>query len=1661
MLQQLLRSNYIVAQTIFTVGYGDFTPVSIIEMQFMNGVMLLGVFLYALLIAVMTSVIANQDATEMTFVANLEKVSKFLNLHQIPAKQKDMIEQYFDYLNTRQGGMSENQLMDMIPAGPGRNAVKILQPTVRKFVLFRPGVITSDAMALVLERIESRTYPPYATVIRSDSVQAEFFILQNGRISVVAGRTGEERHTINIINSNQSDDYWFGAIEAIAEIKHEFTIETLDYSDFLVVSRELLLQALNCEETAEIYTQLSGLKDACYTFAKEKAKSTEEQLHQMMVPFPKLKFDKMLQDYFREYGEHPTINELLQTYLTTTRKYRSQLRAVATNMKRFRKCSVLMGDSSGVKDDLSSNLPASRKKLIQFDSKFRAIWDCCTLAVMIYSTVSVPIRIQHGYVSNTLSEFQLTLVIDYALDLLYVIDILLKTFYFEDRVQTDDFKIVFVTTREEIQKRYLNSTRFKIDFISTIPYSLLSWVLNIRYYSLWRLSKMLKTVYISMYLNFVKEHMESRGIRVSNTWLVLVKLILSVSIVTVIASCLWSMLKVSNGDSTLLTGVYWSLTTMTTVGFGDITPSHAGDTAYSIFVIIVGTTLGAGMVANIATILHNVIISEDNFQHRVTCIEKFMKWQKLPEDIVTRCRRVLKHEFKVTKGLNLSGGLDNLMPWPIRQNVQETIQIGIIKRSRLFFSSAEFRLSDGFLYSLALMLETEYITREELVVLPGDPLNGMYFIREGTVKLSGNHQPFIWMWEGDTFGEFALFEPEAQQMICRAQTPTILFVLPTLKFQSLEPMYPQIYAKLKTDALRIMKDANKLAERKMRGKRSSWLMTTVNRAKQGYLKGTSLVAKADLLAQKSGGISTWTYATDSIFVQVWYSLMLLIFIMNSLTIPLGIAFNVGGEDIRLLVCIYVSDLLLWINIILHARFFAYVVSDTVVRSRARILKRYLFNTGSCKWNRRVILLILKGDFLMDFIASFPFELFIHFVQPSNQLWFVFRLSKMINVLRLKKYFAAFSNRLRHDLNVSENILKVGKLIFLLFLACHWFGCIWFLIALYGDDGTNWATDSTSQSLLDADPLTQYIAALYWACFTLTTVGYGDIYPTNRLEQVFTTFVLICGTGTYTFVIGNLEEIVAQHDVTSSLFQQRITTLQEYMKMRRLAPAVQDKLTLYMNTLWDLTGGIKPGHILKMLPNRTRLEIQQHICFEFLDQRSILNSTGADFVEDFVNAMEPDFYNAGDMIFEVYACPMEFIFLVDGTAELLSSGMDVIESIHGKQTICESDFFLKTIREFGCKAKTTCNVFIMSRKRYDILLSKHSDVTEVFDSRTGSINRKSFAARQVNANLGKRKVAYMNTVVARSLQKIYFPDSSFKRIWGIIMALMTLYNVVILPFRWTFLYSERYDQSYQNQLALYFLGFDLALDMAHYVNIYLNMRHFVRYKSISLIDQPKEIQAAYFRGNFAYDVLTSLPLDLFAYIAGVRRLRDLAFLRLSRLLSIRYMPEWVQDFINYLDESGIQYSVGIWQSIKMFSLVILLSHLFGCGYFGLAYIYDFTDTWVEALGIEFKSVEVQYTVSLYWSVYTVTTVGFGNIIPTNNLERTFAILVMFTGAMLSDAGLTAVLTSHIDTLNSKSSKNVARVQCLKKFMSYRNYPDELKASIKDFFTVRRSGSMFDY
>lgn len=130
--------------------------------------------------------------------------------------------------------------------------------------------------------------------------------------------------------------------------------------------------------------------------------------------------------------------------------------------------------------------------------------------------------------------------------------------------------------------------------------------------------------------------------------------------------------------------------------------------------------------------------------------------------------------------------------------------------------------------------------------------------------------------------------------------------------------------------------------------------------------------------------------------------------------------------------------------------------------------------------------------IIDLIAILPF--YIHAFLPMDLRFVrVFRLLRMLRILKIARYSEAF-NRIIAVIakKKSELFLTVFLLLVLLVFASS---------VLY-----------TLEYPAQPEKFSSIPAAMWWGVATLTTVGYGDIYPITPLGKMFAGIVAIIGIG---------------------------------------------------------------------------------------------------------------------------------------------------------------------------------------------------------------------------------------------------------------------------------------------------------------------------------------------------------------------------------------------------------------------------------------------------------------------------------------------------------------------------------------------------------------------
>lgn len=166
-----------------------------------------------------------------------------------------------------------------------------------------------------------------------------------------------------------------------------------------------------------------------------------------------------------------------------------------------------------------------------------------------------------------------------------------------------------------------------------------------------------------------------------------------------------------------------------------------------------------------------------------------------------------------------------------------------------------------------------------------------------------------------------------------------------------------------------------------------------------------------------------------------------------------------------------------------------------------------------------------------------------------------------------------------DISTSTKVLShlaILKLLMTMFMICHWLACF-----------MAWSSDGCVDSCDGPDARTsswwQYVASLYWALTTVTTVGYGDISPSTTSSRLFAIAAMVIGGAFYGFVVGSITHVVTTWSMNERLYFERMSEVQAWLDFHRFPPALHRRVRMYFANQLRHRPPPDEDHILSHLP----------------------------------------------------------------------------------------------------------------------------------------------------------------------------------------------------------------------------------------------------------------------------------------------------------------------------------------------------------------------------------------------------------------------------------------------------------------------------------------------
>lgn len=143
--------------------------------------------------------------------------------------------------------------------------------------------------------------------------------------------------------------------------------------------------------------------------------------------------------------------------------------------------------------------------------------------------------------------------------------------------------------------------------------------------------------------------------------------------------------------------------------------------------------------------------------------------------------------------------------------------------------------------------------------------------------------------------------------------------------------------------------------------------------------------------------------------------------------------------------------------------------------------------------------ILTPLALIDLLVLLPFYIPI-FVHLDLRFLRLFRVFRIVLILKLGKFSEGLQRLIRVVYNKKEELFISLMLVFFLLIVSS--SLIYY-----------------AECYVQPESFPSIISAMWWAVATLTTVGYGDVYPKTTLGKIIAGFVSLLGIGLFALPSG--------------------------------------------------------------------------------------------------------------------------------------------------------------------------------------------------------------------------------------------------------------------------------------------------------------------------------------------------------------------------------------------------------------------------------------------------------------------------------------------------------------------------------------------------------------
>ncbi|XP_068597017.1 potassium voltage-gated channel subfamily H member 1a [Brachionichthys hirsutus] len=471
--------------------------------------------------------------------------------------------------------------------------------------------------------------------------------------------------------------------------------------------------------------------------------------------------------------------------LTSSRGVLQQLQPTVhkgENVHKHSRLAEVLQLGSDILPQYKQETPKTPPHIILHYCLFKTTWDWVILILTFYTAIMVPYNVSFKTKQNNVTW----LVVDSIVDVIFLVDIVLN------------FHTTFVGPAGEvisdpklIRMNYLK-TWFVIDLLSCLPYDVINAFENVD--ETWNhraVTQGISSLFSS--LKVVRLLRLGRVARKLDHYIeygaaVLVLLVCVFGLAAHWLACIWYsigdyevideetnilhkdswlfMLAETvgmpyrfnasgsgkweggpNKQSVYITSLYFTMTSLTSIGFGNIAPTTDGEKIFAVAMMMIGSLLYATIFGNVTTIFQQMYANTNRYHEMLNSVRDFLKLYQVPTGLSERVMDYIASTWSMSRGIDTEKVLQ-ICPKDMRAD------ICVHLNRKVFKEHPAFRLaSDGCLRALAMEFQTIHCAPGDLIYHAGESVDSLCFVVSGSLEVIQDDEVVAILGKGDVFGD--------------------------------------------------------------------------------------------------------------------------------------------------------------------------------------------------------------------------------------------------------------------------------------------------------------------------------------------------------------------------------------------------------------------------------------------------------------------------------------------------------------------------------------------------------------------------------------------------------------------------------------------------------------------------------------------------------------------------------------------------------------------------------------------------------------------------------------------------------------------------------------------------------------------------------------------